>query len=365
MPDGGAPKLLWELTPSSGGGTVTDDDIGYGFGSAVITRKTNGAWVVLVASGYNNTDPGDGKGYLYVLNPQTGQIINKMAAQNADGGSSGLAHITTWNADPLGAMPGYGNTAGYTYGGDLLGNVWRFDINAEATSGTFADDVMKFAALKDPAGKPQPITTTPVLGLSKDKRIIFVATGKFLEAADFNDKQVQSLYAMKDDDNTETLNPREASNFAQRTIQNNADGETRIIETSGSQCNVASKSGWFVDFPDSGERANIDGKLILGTLLIPTNVPITSSGDVCSVGGGYGWLNFFDYETGCPVTLLVSSRYDSQITGLTVIYTPDDGPGSGVLVSDEKNRFRRDPKVPPLKKNPGDFTGTRVMWRAL
>ncbi len=64
----GAPTLLWEFTPTTGNGTVKDDGVGYGFGQAVVTRMVDGTWVALVTSGYNNINPGDGKGYLYVLN---------------------------------------------------------------------------------------------------------------------------------------------------------------------------------------------------------------------------------------------------------------------------------------------------------
>ncbi len=48
-----------------------------------------------------------------------------------------------------------------------------------------------------------------------------------------------------------------------------------------------------LDFPDTGERANIDSKLVQGILIVPTIVP---SNTACSPGG-YGWLNYFDYTT--------------------------------------------------------------------
>src|SRR5690606_213431 len=52
-----SPKVLWEFS---------DVNLGYTFGNAIIT-KVAGQWAVIVASGYNNTSPGDGKGRLFVL----------------------------------------------------------------------------------------------------------------------------------------------------------------------------------------------------------------------------------------------------------------------------------------------------------
>ena len=55
--------------------------------------------------------------------------------------------------------------------------------------------------------------------------------------------------------------------------------------------------GWYVTFPDSGERMNVDPKLVLGTLVFATNVPAANS---CTVGGT-AWVNFLDYATGLVV----------------------------------------------------------------
>ena len=105
-----------------------------------MTRKADGTWVVLVTSGYDNgTDSptksgpatfvanspaGNGKGYLYVLNAATGAIISKISTGVGTAAApSGLAKIAGYNVESG------GNKVSYVYGGDLLGNLWRFDIN--------------------------------------------------------------------------------------------------------------------------------------------------------------------------------------------------------------------------------------------
>jgi type IV pilus assembly protein PilY1 len=369
------PVLLWELTPTTGAGTevgkVRDDDIGYGFGKPVITRKNDGTWVVLVTSGYNNTSPGNGKGYLYVLNAGTGAIISKIATNvGSTTTPSGLAKIAGWNDEPA------GNKAGYVYGGDLLGNLWRFDINSPVAA-TVADgeigtgDVMKLAALfSDTAGtNPQPITTTPVLGKIAGKRIVFIGTGKYLETGDLTTTQVQTQYAIKDDDATTTLvNPRNTL-VRQYLINDPAGTATRL--SSGTSATTATTPinsvnfytgrGWFVDFPDSGERVNIDSELVQGSLLVPSIVP---SNTVCSPGG-YGWLNIFDYKTGGAIntaTDLASLKYDATIVGVNVLYI-QGVPRVSVVTSTNPTPDQN--KEVPFKATAPEFSGKRVIWREL
>lgn len=352
-----SPVLLWEFTPTTGIGAVKNDDVGYGFGKPVITRKADGTWVVLVTSGYNNTSPGDGKGYLFVLNAGTGAIISKIATGVGDTTTpSGLAKIAAWNDEPA------GNQAGYVYGGDLLGNLWRFDINSAtaATVGTGA--VMKLAALySDTAGTlPQPITTTPVLGKIADKRVVFVGTGKYLEIPDLTTTQTQTLYAIKDDNATATLvNPR--NTLVQQTLGNNTDGTATRLTTSNNAVDFYTNRGWYIDFPDSGERVNIDSLLVQGTLLVATIVP---SNTACSPGG-YGWLNYVDYKTGKAVdtaTNLVSRKFDATIVGINIMYIGGN-PVPSVVTSNDPTP--QQPPGVPFAGTPAGFTGKRVIWREL
>ena len=351
------PVLLWELTTTTGAGTVTDDDVGYGFGHPVITRKVDGTWVVLVTSGYNNTSLGNGKGYLYVLNAATGAILGKIDTGVGDTTTpSGLAKIAAWNNDPA------GNQVSYVYGGDLLGNVWRFDINSAAAAAIGTGSVMKFAELKDGSGNPQPVTTTPILGTSASKRIVFIGTGKYLETGDLTTTQTQTMYAIKDDDATSTLvNPR--LTLRQRTLTSGVDTAIRTgsSDAPGDTFSFYTHRGWYVDFPDTGERSHIDSRLVEGVLLFATTVP---SNTACSPGG-YGWLNFFDYQTGTPVnttTTLVSTKYASPIVGINVFYIQGK-PIVGVVTSSDPTP-KLDPNV-EFKGSAPSFTGKRVTWREL
>ena len=359
-----APALLWEFTPATCTttapinhacqGKVTDDDLGYSYGPPVVTRKADGTWVVLVTSGYNNTNPGNGHGYLYVLNAATGAIISKIDTGVGDTTTpSGLAKVSTYNDEPAGSL------AGYTYGGDLKGNLWRFDINSTATAAIGTGDKLLFATLfSNAAGTAtQPITTTPILGKINDKRVIYIGTGKYLETGDLSTTQMQTQYAIKDDNATSTfVNPR--LTLSQQTMTNVTATNTRT-SASVVAANFSSGRGWYADFPDTGERVNIDSKLIQGILIVPTLVPSSSS---CSPGG-YGWLNYFDYQTGAITTVTTGEKFDSAIVGVNVIYI--DGTPIVEVVTSTNPTPTIPTTAPPFVGTVGSFAGRRTLWREL
>lgn len=351
------PSLLWEFTPAQ------DSDLGYSFGLPVVTRKADGTWVVIVTSGYdngtqsadlavNNTPVGTGRGYLYVLNASTGAIISKISTGVGSATTpSGLAKFAVYNDDPS------GNLAGYAYGGDLFGNLWRFDINATTSATLGTGSVMKFAELKAPDGTAQPITTSPVLAKILEKRVILVGTGKYLETSDLTNTQIQTQYAIKDDDATTTLvNPR--ASLVQQTLTNAAGVATR--NGSNNPVNFGTGRGWYVDFPDSKERVNIDSRLIEGTLILPTIVP---SNTVCTPGG-FGWLNFLNFETGGAIdaTGKAGAKYDSTIVGVNVIFI--GGKPIVETVTSTNPTPEKDPNV-LFRASNSQFVGKRVLWREM
>jgi type IV pilus assembly protein PilY1 len=156
--------------------------------------------------------------------------------------------------------------------------------------------------------------------------------------------------------------------MVQQFLINNPDGSaTRLsagsatATTQGSNTvNFGVNLGWFVDFPSSGERANIDTVLIQGTLLVPTIVP---SSTTCTPGG-LGWLNFLNYSTGASVVTpgLSGVRMDATIVGLNVLYI------SGSPVVEAVTSTNPTPSIVPgvqFAATAANFAGQRVQWREL
>lgn len=331
------PKALWEFT---------DTNMGYTYGNPKITKLKDGTWVVLVTSGYNNVSPGDGKGYLYVLNANTGALVTSVnstgiISTGVGSGSGTTTPITTTigastvtlcdassgspNACPSGlsqiAVPvlnnSTDNTALAVYGGDLYGNLWRFDINndiGQTGDTNFGYDAQLLATLRSTTAV-QPITTKPEIGIVSGNRIIYVGTGRYMGTSDLGDTTTQSIYGIKDPLARGTTpgtaiynNPRTTTDFVQQTITITTcpTGSPSTICSTGQSVrtstnntvNFADDYGWFFDLPDSGERANTNPTLALGTLGFTTNVPNSSA---CTVGG-YSYRYFLDYRTGGAVS---------------------------------------------------------------
>ncbi|MFN0314500.1 MAG: pilus assembly protein [Burkholderiales bacterium] len=273
-----SPKALWEFT---------DANLGYAFSKPIITKTPSGTWVVLVSSGYNNISPGDGKGYLYVLDAYTGAIISTIATGSGSTASpSGLAKITGWANNPM-----TDNTSLRAYGGDLNGDLWRFDLTTNTAH--------KLASLKNAGGGAQPITARPQLGDISGLPVVLIGTGKLLGATDLADVSKQSFYAIKDPlDGTYYPNPRLSGLFVEQFATDTTDGGGAAVRTiTNNAVNLATQAGWFIDLPSTGERANTDPTLFLGTIVFSTNTPDSSA---CSPDG-YSWLYFLDFLTGSYV----------------------------------------------------------------
>ncbi len=177
-----AKRVLWEFT---------DDNLGYVYDAPTLVKTRRYGWVVLVASGYNN--PG-GKGILYVLNPTDGTILKKLSTDvGTDSDPSGLSAIrafTPSRKDPYVLQ---------AYGGDLKGNLWRFDLSDPDEAKWKVELIAKLA---DKSGKAQPITTGVRIEIDQNNnvdRYVFVGTGKLLDQSDLDDRSVtNTLYVIKD-----------------------------------------------------------------------------------------------------------------------------------------------------------------------
>ena len=370
--DPAVPKALWEFKWSDAcfdaGSTAdqfTDCHIGLSYGDPVIAKLEDGRWVVFVTSGYNNVnDPvktGDGQGYLYVLEAMTGKILYKIGTGvGSDTNVSGLAHISARSVETL-----RDNTAKFVYGTDLLGNVWRFDVNnLISPSGVEAG---LLATLLDSSGNAQPITTKPQLGIVGTEPWVYVGTGQYLGEQDLNpaNYKTQSVWGIKDP-LTSTAVTSLRSTF-KKVVTTTVGGETSTTAYRTSSCaeRCDSTAGWFVDLPASGERVNIDMKLDLGTLLVASNLPPVSA---CEIGGS-SWLNFFDASTGLAVAGSLNASTGSrvlnalgaltQVVGINIIRTAT---GEVKVQASTQDAGISSPYVAFSTPAP---TGKRVTWREI
>ena len=274
-----AGKVLWEFTEA---------DMGYSFGAPLIIKTRKYGWVVAVTSGYDNTGGSlAGHGILYILNAQTGKLLQKIdTGVGSSAAPAGLAQATAFTQDVT------DGTVDQIYAGDLLGNVWRFDLTENAVdsgivTGTYP--VTLFATLKDSSGNAQPITTAPRVeeSLSSDGlntlRWVFVGTGKFLDITDLTDTQKQTMYALRDGSgSTPATTGLPLTRSALTSLTDLTTGITTLTDSS---------SGWYYDLTNSAggssggtERIVVAPAAVTGLNIVAWTTVIPSS-DPCSLQG--------------------------------------------------------------------------------
>jgi type IV pilus assembly protein PilY1 len=185
------------------------------------------------------------------------------------------------------------------YAGDLMGNMWKFDL-----SGASQND-WKAPTLLFRAG--QPITTSADAGEHPaGGYLVYFGTGKYLEATDVSvpSTKFNTMYGIWDKGAEVTLSELVKQELVPMT-------DIKGIGYRSSTRNpvdYAVKKGWYVDFMSKPERLVSDPVLRGGRVIFTTIVPV--EGECAS--GGESWLNEFDWLNG---GLLDKPPFDTDLNG--------------------------------------------------
>jgi type IV pilus assembly protein PilY1 len=291
-----AANVMWEYTHAN---------LGLALGKPVIAKLNNGHSGLIVGNGYNSASE---RALLFIIDIDTGELIRALDTQaGSSDASNGLASPRGWDTDGNG-------TVDIVYAGDLLGNLWKFDLSsaapadwasAYASGGT---PVPMFTAT-DSAGTRQPITGMIGLGVNPrkgdpnfGKRYVFFGSGRYITASDVGNSAAQSWYGLIDAESAAIGSDR--SVLRQRTIELEgtiAGNATRAfsLPTPG---DMAGRQGWYVDLVspslgNQGERMIGEHKFFGSVLLAASMVPSSNS---CKPGGE-GFLNAIDPFSGAAL----------------------------------------------------------------
>jgi type IV pilus assembly protein PilY1 len=261
-----ASKVLWEFT---------DTDLGYTYGDSIVVKTPKWGWVVIITSGYNNAD---GKGYFFIINPKTGALLEKISTGVGAATAAGSAGLAFANAFVLDGTDG---TIDAVYAGDLLGNLWRWDVSG---TGIYPAP-LRLAILTDGAN-PQPVTSRPLIEVhpSLKKRFVLVGTGRLLDNADINSTQGQSFYAIADGTNARFNAaadlPSPITFPITRSVLSLNSTPLDLTKTLG--YDPATQMGWVEDL-GAGWRVTTDPTSLLGSVAWAATLP--SVADVCKPSG--------------------------------------------------------------------------------
>lgn len=350
-----AKKVLWEFT---------DEDMGFSFGKPVVVRTKRDGWVVILSSGYNNIyGTNKGKGFLYVLNAKSGELIQKIATdEGTEAAPSGFAH-------PAAFIPDYTTFfTDYVYGGDLNGNVWRFDLRGSPKSYPVPT---KIATLTSGGGSPsdptvaQPVTTEPRIEVGRNgvDRWVFIGTGQFLSPEDMESKAQQTFYAFRDG----TLSSVYGTETGQRGLPS---GVTFPVTRSSLVATTLEKKivsdtehpmGWYYDLAGTGER--ITQQIVANEGLIVW-LGLMASTDAC-LPGAESRVYAAGYEDG--LSRLVNSKGEliPYYSSSTFVTKAEFGMGSdGNLFLKGSYSNEKSDNIPGEFK-PGSGAPVKVNWREI
>lgn len=278
------PSVLWEVGP----GHPAYQYMGEGMDEVSLVRTMVGTggnresrWVVVAGNGYNSPTH---QSALIILNAETGALEAAL--------STGQGSLSTRNGmAPVVAVSSSDDvrTADTIYGGDLLGNLWKFTQNNQ---GQWRIDSNRpvFRAVRGTT--PQPITAKPEVGMNDSgDMMIFIGTGKYLESVDTETSGgIQSLYGIIDNAN----NTITRGDLRQQSIiiETEVDGQgVRIV----SDNELGNRRGWYVDLDTVMHERSVVRPLLRGDLIL--FVTLIPSSDPCSTGGT-SWLMVLDVENG-------------------------------------------------------------------
>ncbi len=346
--------VLWEFTDAD------DTDLGYTYSRPAIVRMANGKWAAVFGNGYNNTEADgnastSGNAVLYIAFLEDGLDGTWTPGSDFIKIDTGAGSITTPNGlATVSPVDVDGDRiVDYIYGGDLLGNLWKFDVR-DPTSSNWSITYKLFTATDD-AGDAQSITTRPEVGthpdISKTGFMVYFGTGKYLESSDNSTvgTQTQTFYGIWDPDGATPPSYDRTSaspNLLEQTIDDEITAlgaEVRII--SDNTISWASDPyspgggdhlGWYMDLinlggspvANSGERQVTTPVLRSGRIIFSTLIP---SGSSC-VFGGDGWIMELDSTDGSP---LADPPFDLDKDGTFDLV--DDGNGNMVAPGGTKS----------------------------
>jgi type IV pilus assembly protein PilY1 len=395
-----ANPVLWEISntdaPKAADITEFASNMGYSLPQPSIGRMANGKWAAIVANGYASGDgsTNGGKAVLYIIDIQTGNIIKTIDT------GEGSATLKNGLSTPFAADVNQDGIIDAVYAGDLLGNMWKFDVSDSSTSKwdvaykKSGKSIPLFTACFNASSDAtcdasrQPITNKPQVGKVGSTQtpgdvMVYFGTGKYFEDSD-NDilnTKTQSFYGIWDkcplgSSGTLCSTTVPKSTLVKQTIMAELTSPANIRVTSPNTVDYSTKNGWYMDFEDpnstttpkanKGERIVSASLLRGGRIIFVTLIPTpdtTATTDVCIAGSkSESWLMEMDALSGArlkaPALDINGSGTvtDEDTVSVMVDGVATDVPASGVKMTGGST------KTPAVINNPGSdelkFTGS-------
>jgi type IV pilus assembly protein PilY1 len=358
---GNVTKALWEISaPATANTANVFNDLGYAYARPEVARLADGRWAAFISNGYGSNS---GVAALYVVDIRDGSLIKKIVVDSTE---------TTNGLSSVKLRVNSQNVVQAAYGGDLKGRLWKFDLSG-ISSDTWGVAFSGKPFFTTAGGATQPITAQPLLAdHALGGKEVFFGTGKFNEAADKTNKDLQAFYAVWDAEGG--AGQVTASSLQAQAVTGVFSGSTgQFITTSQNEVTYPAKKGWYLPLVYNnvltGERVINQANLVASRIVFTTASVDTT--DPCA-SFGTGKLVELDAFSGKMLNYAV---LDSNGDGLVDI---KDSISSGVIftggiptlnaiVNNATRKIVNDSSggISSLVEKPGSGGSRRIMWRQI
>jgi type IV pilus assembly protein PilY1 len=145
--------VLGEWTPANLG-----TSLGNTYGVPTIRRFHNGGWGIVFGNGLGSAS-GDAGIFILIKNASTAGFTSYYLSTDSQGKSDGIAYATPADLDG-------DQVTDYIYAGDILGNLWRFDVTSSDPTKWTARDLNNLSSPAKPlytTASGQPITSKVIV----------------------------------------------------------------------------------------------------------------------------------------------------------------------------------------------------------
>ena len=368
--------------------TNCGNNMGNTFGTPQIRRLHNGNWAAIFGNGFGSNS-GDAGIYIMSIDSTSGAQTFYYLSTNTAGGN-GIAYVSTADLDR-------DHITDYVYAGDLLGNVWRFDLTSNNPANWAAASTPLFTT---PSGQP---ITSELLVISSTatggspRVLIEFGTGQRTQLTNMAPVQyaagAQSLYGIWDWNMSawNALAPGSAyaslsattaatglaspftlsaANLQQQTLTPNSNGVTvdgtnvQICWQGSTTCTTNDQFGWFANLPNPDEQIIFNPVFYQGAFIVNSTVPANNLATSCTsnldtgytyvlaVANGGVFTNTFPTYTknGTVITDSIEAGVQTNATGSVYVVNTAQGQANLIYQTVSGTPGSQQPHIPSNTK---------------
>lgn len=260
--EGGSSLFCLDITDPNSPQVLWQEDLpnGKSYNSEVQIVSIDGNPVAIVGSGLDETD---GQAWVYGYDVENGNLLGSVLLSEDNGARN---KATT----PAPVDMNLDGNVDLVYVGDLLGSIWRFEVNGY-TNPDYWDKSELFTGANE-------ITSPPATAYGPNGEVyVYFGTGAYLTEDDMTDQTPQSFYCVIDRQDGSTYDPGDLVD------------QTSTIHT------LNGDPGWYVDlWNEEGERVTETAVVVAETVIFTSYAPT----QVACAGGGNSYLYQLNYLDG-------------------------------------------------------------------